>query len=170
MEVSEELMNEVEDINSSTYSKIQEGIKIEHDSAQIYEQMSAFADSHGFKNTKKWFKTHAQEERKHSDWVISFLEDKGEMPELPEVAKPEIDYENIEEMLEAAYEHEEFVTKFWNKAASHYCEAGDHDTYQFCLFVLKEQREEIDLFSGLLDLYKLADGNMIEFDKNMIHP
>lgn len=150
---------------------IQKGIKTEQDSAQIYEAMSAVADSLGYSNTSKFFKIHAQEERKHSDWVIKFLEDKNICPELPQIDKPEANWKSIKDILEGAYEHEEFVTNFWNDAASVCLRVGDHDAYQFCLFVLKEQREEIELFSSLIDLYNLSEGDsQLAFDSKIVHP
>lgn len=150
---------------------IQEGIKVEQDSAQIYEAMSAVANSLGYDNVSKFFKTHAQEERKHSDWVIKFLEDKNVCPELPQIDKPKADWDSIKDILVGAYEHEEFVTNFWNKAATQCLKVGDHDAYQFCLFVLKEQREELELFSGLIDLYNLSEGgSQLTFDSKVIHP
>lgn len=171
MEVNlESLENEENKRPSFSYDTIQKGVNLEQYSAQLYEQMSAFADKEGFRNTKKWFKIHASEERKHSDWCISYLEDKDEMPKFDTIKKPEIKFTDIEEMLNRAFEHEQIITDFWNEAACEYAEAHDHDSFQFCLYMIKEQREEIDLFRSLLDLYKLAGNNMIEFDKNMIHP
>lgn len=164
LEVSKALTTQAENI-------IQQGIKIEQDSAQIYEAMSAFLDNINYTNCSKWFKTHAGEERKHSDWVITFLEEKNIMPILPAIAKPTVDWKSVKDVLKAAYEHEEFVTNFWNKAATECFRSGDHDAYQFCLFVIKEQREELDLFSGLIDLYNLSEGgSQLTFDQHVKHP
>lgn len=150
---------------------IQEGIKIEQDSAQIYEAMSAVADNLGYENTSKFFKIHAGEERKHSDWVIKFLEDKNICPILPAIDKPNANWKDIKDILSGAYEHEELVTNFWNNAASICLKDGDHDAYQFCLFVLKEQREELELFSGLIDKYNLSEGgSQLTFDSHIVHP
>ena len=159
------------EITCNAVAAIMEGIKVEQDSAQIYEAMSAVADKLGYKNTSKWFKTHAAEERKHSDWVISFLEDKNVCPELPEISKPEQCWPCVKTILAEAYKHERFVTAFWNKAATACLAENDHDAYQFCLRMLQEQREEIELFSGLLDMYNLTEGDsQLTFDKHMIHP
>lgn len=150
---------------------IQAGIKIEQDSAQIYEAMSAVADKLGYENTSKFFKIHAGEERKHSDWVIKFLEDKNICPILPAIDKPDANWKTIKDILAAAYEHEEFVTNFWNKAATACLKVADHDAYQFCCFVLKEQREELELFSGLIDKYNLSEGgSQLTFDSHIVHP
>ena len=150
---------------------IQQGIKIEQDSAQIYEAMGTYLDSIYFPNTAHWFKTHAGEERKHSNWVIKFLEDKNVMAQMPEIAKPECGWKCLRDVLKGAYEHEEHVTNFWNKAATEALKYADHDSYQFCLYMLKEQREELELFSGLIDLYNLSkNGPLLIFDQHVQHP
>ena len=147
---------------------IQQGIKIEQDSAQIYEAMGTYLNSIYLSNTARWFKTHAGEERKHSNWVIKFLEDKNVMAQMPEIAKPEVTWKCLRDVLKGAYEHEEHVTNFWNKAATEALKYADHDSYQFCLYMLKEQREELELFSGLIDLYNVSkDGS---FDQHIQHP
>lgn len=150
---------------------IQQGIKIEQDSAQIYEAMSSFLDDIHFENTSNFFKIHAGEERKHSDWVIQFLKDKNVKPILPEISKPNQEFKDLKDVLAKAYEHEELVTNFWNKAATECLKYADHDAYQFCLYILKEQREELALFSGLIDKYNLSKGgSMISFDSKISHP
>lgn len=156
---------------SASESIIQQGIKIEQDSAQIYEAMSAYLDSLGFTNASKWFKIHASEERKHSDWVIDFLKEKNILPILPGIDKPDMNWKSLKDVLKSAYEHEEKVTAFWNKAATECFKSSDHDSYQFCLYVLKEQREELDLFSNLIDRFNLVkEGNLLTFDENLTHP
>ena len=158
-------------IHSKVEVVIQQGIKIEQDSAQIYEAMGTYLDSIYFPNTAHWFKTHAGEERKHSNWVIKFLEDKNVMAQMPEIAKPEVTWKCLRDVLKGAYEHEEHVTNFWNKAATEALKYADHDSYQFCLYMLKEQREELELFSGLIDLYNLSkNGPLLIFDQHVQHP
>ena len=158
-------------IHSKVEIVIQQGIKIEQDSAQIYEAMGTYLDSIYFPNASKWFKTHAGEERKHSNWVIKFLEDKNVMAQMPEIAKPEVTWKCLRDVLKGAYEHEEHVTNFWNKAATEALKYADHDSYQFCLYMLKEQREELELFSGLIDLYNLSkNGPLLIFDQHVQHP
>lgn len=150
---------------------IQEGIKMEQDAAQLYESMGARLDALCFSNTSKWFHTHAAEERAHSNWVIDFLKQKNTTPILPEITKPDSTWEKLEDILHAAYKHEVLITNFWNKAATECLKCADHDAYQFCCFILKEQREEIELFSGLINLYNLTKGeSKLAFDQNVKHP
>lgn len=163
------------DISPAMHQKaedvIQAGIKIEQDSAQLYEAMGAYLNSIHYTNGAKFFKTHAQEERKHSNWVITFLEDKHVLPIFPAIEKPKVDWEDMKDVLKEAYEHEELVTNFWNKAATECLRCADHDAYQFCCFILKEQREELELFGGLISLYNLSEGkSQLGFDKLIIHP
>ena len=88
------------EINSQVETKLQSSIKVEYDSAAIYEGMSAWLDFKGFANTSKFFKTHANEERKHGSWVITYLEDKNVMPLIPAVDAPDYSWQSLKDVLE----------------------------------------------------------------------
>ena len=161
------------EINSQVETKLQSSIKVEYDSAGIYEGMSAWLDFKGFTNTSKFFKTHANEERKHGSWVITYLEDKNVMPLIPAVDAPDYYWQSLKDVLEGAYKHEEKVTANWNEVATLALKYADHDSYQFALKMLAEQREEYALFSGLIDMYNLSEGGPQSdyiFDHDIVHP
>lgn len=161
------------EINSQVETKLQSSIKVEYDSAGIYEGMSAWLDFKGFTNTSKFFKTHANEERKHGSWVITYLEDKNVMPLIPAVDAPDYSWQSLKDVLEGAYKHEEKVTANWNEVATLALKYADHDSYQFALKMLAEQREEYALFSGLIDMYNLSEGGPQSdyiFDRDIVHP
>lgn len=161
------------EINPQVEVKLQSSIKVEYDSGAIYEGMSAWLDSKGFSNTSKFFKTHANEERKHGSWVITYLEDKNVMPLIPAVDAPDYSWQCLKDVLEGAYKHEEKVTANWNEVATLALKHADHDSYQFALKLLAEQREEIALFAELIDEYNLSEGGPQSdfiFDRDIIHP
>lgn len=161
------------EINPQVENKLQANIKIEYDSAAIYEGMSAWLDFNGFENTSKFYKTHAGEERKHGSWVITFLEDKNVMPLIPAVDSPDYSWKSLRDILEATYKHEELITKHWSETATLALKLADHDAYQFALKMLAEQREEIALFAGLIDRYNLSQGGPQSdylFDSEIEHP
>ena len=161
------------EINPQVEVKLQSSIKVEYDSGAIYEGMSAWLDFKGFSNTSKFFKTHANEERKHGSWVITYLEDKNVMPLIPVVDAPDYSWQSIKDVLEGAYKHEEKVTANWNEVATLALKHADHDSYQFALKLLAEQREEIALFAELIDEYNLSEGGPQSdyiFDRDVIHP
>ena len=161
------------EINEQVEVKLQSSIKVEYDSASIYEGMSAWLDFNNFENTSKFFKTHAGEERKHGSWVITFLEDKNVMPKIPQVDAPDYSWQSLRDILEGAYKHEQKVTANWKEVATLALRNADHDAYQFALRMLSEQREEIALFAGLIDRYNLSQGGPQSdylFDKEIEHP
>ena len=161
------------EINPQVEAKLQSSIKVEYNSGAIYEGMSAWLDFKGFSNTSKFFKTHANEERKHGSWVITYLEDKNVMPLIPSVDAPDYSWQSIKDVLEGAYKHEEKVTTNWNEVATLALKHADHDSYQFALKMLAEQREEYALFSGLIDMYNLSEGGPQSdyiFDRDIVHP
>ena len=158
-----------EAISEKAKTVIMEGVKVEQEAAQLYEVMGTTFNSLGHTKAGQWFKTHAQEERVHSEWVIQFLEDKHVKVEFQEIPKAQKNLSTAKDILAEAYKHEQSVTAFWQKAATECLKVADHDAYAFCLQLLKEQREELSLFGDLINLYNMAPNKSV-FDKHLIHP
>lgn len=150
--------------------KLQNSIKLEYESGLLYEGMSAWLDNKSFINTSKFYRIHGLEERKHASWIIDYLQDMNVLVKIPSLEGPKYEWESIKDILEKTYEHEEVITKNWNDIATLSLKTADHMTYNFAQKLLTEQREELELFSELIDLYNLANGSDHQFDDEVEHP
>ena len=138
-------------INKPLSDNMQQHIKWEQDSAQIYFAMGSWAADKGYKNTSKYFYKHGDEELVHFRRIIEFIEDKNVLAVIPEVTKPDISkWNTIGDLIDASMEHEKFVTDGYNATGTLALKNADHDVYGLALEFLKEQREEHVVF---LDLY-----------------
>ena len=161
------------EINEQVITKLQSNIKLEYESGSLYEGMAAWADYNSFANLANFYRIHSLEKRKHASWVIDFLQDMNIMAYIPTVNGPDYSWKTTKDILEKTYEHEEMITKTWNDTATLALKVGDHMSYRFAQKMLDEQREELDLFSSLIDQYNLTgEGQQADylFDDDIEHP
>lgn len=160
-------------INQQLILKLHDALKLEYDSGALYEGMAAWLNFNNFENTSTFYRKHAVEEREHGSWVIDYLQDMNVLVNIPPVDQPKYTWECIGDVLKATYEHEELVTKTWNDVATLSLKSADHMTYRFSQKLLDEQKEELALFSKLINKYNLSDGTSNSersFDNGIEHP
>ena len=85
-------------------------VKIEMDSYYIYKAMAFWYDSKELQHLANYYKLQANEEMEHADKFANFiLETDGDLKFLA-LDAPKSEYASVDEALEAALKHEEFVT------------------------------------------------------------
>lgn len=145
-------------INKTLADNMQQHVKWEQDSAQIYFAMGAWCADKGFLNTAKYYTKHGEEELSHFRRIIDFIEDKDVLAIIPEVTKPDISkWNTIGDLIDASMEHEKFVTDGYNATGTLALKNADHDVYGLALEFLKEQREEHVIFLNLYYKWKALD-------------
>jgi ferritin len=147
-------------VSDTLETALNERIKVEMDSAQIYFAMGTWCRYNGFNNVADFFFTHGNEELTHGKKVIDYLDDKNCYAQIPNVTRPETTgYSNIRALFEISFRHEQDVTKSYNDLATLALKETDHDVYRFAQSVLAEQVEELALYDNYLDkLDLLGDG------------
>ncbi|MCL2576186.1 MAG: ferritin [Defluviitaleaceae bacterium] len=123
----------------------------EYYAAYLYLAMSATADKIGLKGTSKWLFAQAQEEMAHGTRIFQYVLERGETPSLGTIAMPPASYANINEIFEEVLAHEQKVTKAINTIATVAMQEFDHACYQFMMWFVDEQVEEISSVSDVLD-------------------
>jgi len=160
-------------VSDTLESALNERIKTEMDSAQIYYAMGSWCRYNGFNNVADFFFKHGDEEQTHGKKVIDYLDDKNCMAKIPTVTMPDISgYTNIKAVFDIAFKHEMDVTKSYNDLATAALKEVDHDVYRFAQSVLNEQVEELATFDNIIDkLELLGDGPQAAylFDHDFAH-
>lgn len=133
---------------------LDERIKKEGESAQLYKAMSTWFDMYGFVNLAKLYEKYSEEEREHMDKVYQFCLKMNYLPKTPQLDAQENVYESIEEILEKTYEHEMMITSAYKELAVTSLQEGDHVTRTLADEFLKEQVEEEDKALLLCDRFK----------------
>ena len=129
---------------------LNEQIKNELQSSQIYRGMACWLDDEGWISASKYFFKAGQEELVHMDKIYNYIFDKNCVAKVPTCDEVEQSFKSIRQVVEKSLEHEIEVTKNWEDIAELAKKEGDNTTYQFSQWFLTEQTEEEDKFRDIL--------------------
>src|SRR3954468_16244236 len=124
----------------------------EFGASQQYLAVAIWCEGQTFPRLAGLFYAQALEERDHALMMVKYLLDSGLRPPLPGIAEPKGDFADVVEPVRVALDQERKVTDQISELAGIAREEGDYVSEQFMQWFLKEQVEEIDLFSSLLDV------------------
>jgi ferritin len=138
---------------------LNEQIKNELESSQIYRSMSCWCDNEGWIGGQKLFFKYADEELLHMTKIYNYLFDKNCKAVVPSCEKPQENYKDMREILETALNHEFEITENWNNIANLALKGNDNNSYSLAQWYIEEQKEEEEkirniLFKMNLDLPK----------------
>lgn len=135
--------------------KLNRQITLEFFSSNLYLQMAAWAEWKGLPGAGRFLRTHAAEEMQHMQRLFDYVSETGALPILGTVEQPQHEFESIEVLFEAIYEHEKMITRAINDLADAAFSSKDFSTFNFLQWYVAEQHEEESLFSGILDRIRL---------------
>lgn len=135
--------------------KLNDQINLEFYSSNLYLQMSAWCEHNSLPGAAAFLKKHADEEMDHMKRLFRYVIETGSMPRIGAVDDPGADFDTIETVFEATFEHEKRVTRSINDLADAAFQSKDYSTFNFLQWYVAEQHEEESLFSGILDRIRL---------------
>jgi len=147
-------------------------IKIEGDSSQIYLAMASWAESEGFNGIAEFLYEHADEERMHMLKLIKYINGRGGHAHVPLLDEPQNNYTTVREIFNLFLKHEEEVTKTIHELVELSLSERDYSTYNFLQWYVAEQIEEEALASNILDKLKLIGDDragFYMFDRDLIN-
>lgn len=151
------LLKAIEDV-------LNQQIKIESDSSQLYLSMASWSEAQGLGGTAQFLYAHSDEERMHMLKLVKFVNERGGKVVVPEVEKPAQDFKSLQNIFENLLSHEEKVTDSINNVVDVCLMNKDYTTHNFMQWYVSEQIEEEALARTILD--KL---NMIGNDKGGLY-
>ena len=99
---------------------------------------------------------HAQEEMEHMQRLFAYLTDTGSLPRINAIPAPDQDYDSLDKLFSATYEHEQLITHKINELAHAAMTSQDYPTFNFLQWYVSEQHEEEKLFKSVLDKLSLV--------------
>ena len=111
-------------------------------SAYLYLDFSVYYEEEGLDGFANWYKIQAQEERDHAMLFLQYLQNNGEKVTLDAIAKPDKELKDKMDPLQAALEHERYVTSLIHDIYEVAYDKKDFRTMQFLDWFVKEQGEE----------------------------
>ncbi len=124
-------------------------------SAYIYLGISNFFADKSLNGFANWYMIQTQEERDHAMLFNQYLLNEGATPELGLIEASHTDYEDFRTPLITAYDHERVVTARINDIYAQAFEEKDYRTMQFLDWFIKEQGEEEQNSSEIVDRFDL---------------
>ena len=137
----------------------------EFGASQQYLAVAVWYEDQTFPQLAGLFYAQAVEERDHALMMTKYLLDSGERPTVPGTNEPRGDFADVVEPVRVALEQERKVTDQISELAGIAREEGDYVSEQFMQWFLKEQVEEIDLFSSLLDVAERSRERPMEIEE-----
>jgi len=130
---------------------INKQIQLEFNAGQLYKAMSTWAELNGWDGLAKFMKTHIKDEHAHMKKLYQYALDRQVNPITPAVVSQPVSFKDLKDILEKSLAHEELIENSYKEAVKIALLENDHTSYQFLLWYLNEQVEEIALMSKWLD-------------------
>jgi ferritin len=137
---------------------LNEQITKEAHASQIYLSYAAWADNNGYGGIANFLFRHATEERDHMMKLLKYLLNRGAKAIVTAIPAPASDPTSVNNCFEKVFAHEIDNTKSIYKIVKIALEEEDWATWNFLQWFVKEQIEEENLASLLLDKIKIIGG------------
>ncbi|MCQ2284758.1 MAG: ferritin [Bacteroidales bacterium] len=142
-------------ISNKIAALLNEQINKELFSAYLYWDMSHYFETRGLDGFAQWYMVQAEEEYDHAQRIYRYLVDNDICVTLTAIETPSRKYECVMDVLQSAYEHEEYITESIHNL---YCAAHqekDLRTMEFLNWFINEQAEEETHARSMIDKMKL---------------
>ena len=145
-------------------------IKIEAESSQIYLAMACWAEVKGLEGVAGFMYDQSNEERDHMLKLIKFVNERGGHAQISELAAPNVTFTSFKEMFEKLFDHEVFVSNSINELVHISLQEKDYATHNFLQWYVSEQIEEEAMARTILDKINLIgddNGGLYLFDRDI---
>lgn len=157
-------------INEKMQNAINEQINAEIYSAYMYLSMSAYFQTQGLQGFANWMYIQWQEEMTHAMKFFNYIHERGGKITLKEIKQPPHAWSSALEVMEASLEHEQLVTSLINNLVDISLKEKDYATNNMLQWYVKEQVEEEDNVSTIIDELKMIGDNkhgLLMLDKEL---
>ena len=148
-------------LSQKLIDKINEQINYEQESAYIYLSMVYEVESRGLSGIGAWLRAQHHEELEHAEHMGKYLLRRGVHPAQLPIAGVPNEWGSVLEIFEAAFAHEQEVTKRIEAIVALAIEEKDYNAEDFFRHFVDEQVEEEENFSGVIEQLKLAGSHGI---------
>ena len=137
---------------------LNEQVKWELYSSYLYLSMSAYFSAMNLPGFANWMRVQAQEELMHGMKIYDFVISRGGRVELLAIDKPKFEWASPLDVVEEVYSHEKKVTGLINGLVDLAAGEKDHATSNMLQWFVKEQVEEEENASEIVEKVKIVSG------------
>ena len=149
---------------------LNEQIKIEAESSQVYLSMASWAEIQGFEGVASFMYMHSDEERMHMLKLAKFVNERGGHAKVSALQAPPDSFGSFKEMFQTLFDHEVMVSQKINDLVDITLTEKDYATHNFLQWYVSEQIEEEALARNILDKINLIGddkGGLYLFDNDV---
>ena len=149
---------------------LNEQIKVEAESSQIYLAMASWAEVKGFEGIAAFMFKQSDEERLHMLKLLKYVNQRGGYAVVSALEEPRLDYSSFSVLFRQLYEHEVKVSASINNLVDIALTHKDYATHNFLQWYVSEQIEEEAQAKVILDKIDLigdSKGGLYMFDNDM---
>lgn len=149
---------------------LNEQIKIEAESSQVYLAMASWAETQGFEGVSSFMYAHSDEERTHMLKMVKFVNERGGHAIISTLDAPPVSFGSFKEMFQTLFDHEVMVSQKINDLIDITLTEKDYATHNFLQWYVSEQIEEEALARNILDKINLIGddkGGLYLFDNDV---
>jgi len=149
---------------------LNEQIKIEAESSQVYLAMASWAETQGFEGVASFMYAHSDEERMHMLKLLKFVNERGGHGKISTLSAPPETFGSFKEMFQTLFDHEVMVSQKINDLVDATLKEKDYATHNFLQWYVSEQIEEEGLARNILDKINLIGddkGGLYLFDNDV---
>jgi ferritin len=157
-------------LSKSIEKALNNQIKIEAESSQIYLAMACWAEVKGLEGIAGFMYRQSREERDHMLKLVKFVNERGGHAQISELSAPHVTFKSFKEMFEELFNHEVFVSESINELVHISLQEKDYATHNFLQWYVSEQIEEEAMARTILDKIKLIGddkGGLYLFDRDI---
>lgn len=142
-------------MDAKIYDLINDQINKELYSAYLYLSIADYYADAGLDGYANFYQIQAQEERDHALIFRKYLLENDEKPVLGAIAAPDKEFKTFMDPLQAAYEHEQYVTGLIHNIYKAAIELNDYRVQKFLEWFIDEQMEEEDTARDMITKMEL---------------
>src|SRR5210317_721650 len=149
---------------------LNEQIRIEAESSQVYLSMASWAELQGFEGVASFMYAHSDEERMHMLKLVKFVNERGGHARVSTLEAPPAKFGSFKEMFQTLFDHEVMVSAKINDLVDITLKEKDYATHNFLQWYVAEQIEEEALARTILDKINLIGddkGGLYLFDNDV---
>ncbi|MEM9647025.1 MAG: ferritin [Bacteroidota bacterium] len=149
---------------------LNEQIRIEAESSQVYLSMASWAEVQGLEGVAGFMYGHSDEERMHMLKLVKYVNERGGHAHVSELKAPKTEFGSLQQMFQQLYDHEIFVSQSINELVHVTLQEKDYATHNFLQWYVAEQLEEEALARTVLDKINLIGndkGGLYLFDRDI---
>lgn len=142
-------------ISKKLEKALNEQIALEARASFQYLAMASWCEQKALNGCANFFYRQSNEERQHMMKIFHYVNSVNGHAVVPQIDQPKLEFKDIEDAVKSALKGEEYVTTAVHKLSELASKEKDYATYNFVQFFVDEQREELVLFTQILEKIEL---------------